>query len=77
MEEAFSFENDYDSWSSSGFYCPYPTVGNFADPPAPQRYKNICFKEDLQSLGGLTGTVTEQDTLEKRSYVLGGPLNLT
>ena len=51
MEEAFSFANDYDSWSQYGFHCHYYNLGWPGTPPdSPQDGKDICFKEDLQSL---------------------------
>ncbi len=36
--------------------------------------KNICFHEDLQSLGGLEGEITINRTLDNRSFIAGGPL---
>jgi hypothetical protein len=77
MEEAFSFANNYDSWSLYGYYCRYRHTSPYDIDETPQDGKDICFKEDLQSMYGLTGIVTEQDTLKKRSYVLGGPLELS
>jgi len=72
MEEAFTYANDYDSWSDTAFWCPEYPWPNIH----PQRYKNISFKEDLQSLSGLTGIITKKDTLDKRSYIIGGPLKV-
>lgn len=72
MEEAFAFARDYDTWDSAGYFCP---IGSgLANLPTAQHYRNICFKEDLQSLGGLTGEISNHDTCENRSYVIGGPL---
>jgi hypothetical protein len=73
MEEAFTFANNYDAWSDSGFYCQieHPL------PDQPQRYNNICFKEDLQSLFGLIGKITTTNqTVENRNYVIGGPIKV-
>jgi TolA-binding protein len=74
MEEAFSFAKDYDTWDTVGFFCPFDH--HFANMPSAQHYKNICFKEDLQALSGLTGKITHTDTVENRSYVVGGPLKV-
>jgi len=73
MEEAFAYANDFDSWSGgpgSGFFCPLEPLVN----THPQNYKNISFQEDLQSLNGLCGNITHTQTVENRSYVVGGPI---
>ena len=72
MEEAFAYANDFDSWSGTGFYCPCePTINTH-----PQNYKNISFQEDLQRLCGLTGLITQTQTVENRSYIVGGPIEI-
>ena len=72
MGEAFNYANDYGAWSVSGFFCPdSAALLSYTDP---QSYKNIGFQEDLQSLSGLAGKILQTQTVENRSYLVGGPL---
>ena len=81
MDEAFSFADNMDSYSGwpslQNYYCPHMIQGwPNPDPEDPDSMKNICFHEDLQSLNGLEGNITISRTLDNRSYIVGGPLDI-
>ncbi len=83
MNEAFAFADDYDSYSgynsSNNFYCDWYQCPPPSQPCAiesPGTFMDISFKEDLQSLRGLTGTISQSASVDSRSYVVGGPLDI-
>ena len=60
MEEAFSFADNYDSYSPTGYYKPYMT--NWGS-EYPVHYENIGFEEDLLTLKGISGKVVNSQTI--------------
>ncbi len=71
MEEAFDYTNNFDTYSYYGFFDPY-TLGN----EDPQEWSDISFQEDLLFLSGLAGHVENTQTIENRSYLIGGDLDI-
>ena len=71
MEEAFEYANDLDTWSEYGYY--YPNISGY-DPEDPQEFTDISFNEDLLSLCGIAGHVNTTQSVENRSYLIGGDL---
>ncbi|MBI9037514.1 MAG: right-handed parallel beta-helix repeat-containing protein [Bacteroidales bacterium] len=67
--EAFQYSNDFDTRSPYGFFwCPSDKI------ETPQYSTNISFQEDLLTLAGFAGTIENSQTIENRSYSVGGEL---
>lgn len=71
MEEAFDYTNNFDTYSYYGYFDSYT-----GDIETPQEWYDISFQEDLLSLSGLAGHVENTQTIENRSYLVGGDLNI-
>jgi len=61
MEEAFDYANNWDTWSHDGYFCPCPPY-NYDE--YPQESHNIGFQEDLLSISGISGNVTNSQTIK-------------
>jgi hypothetical protein len=70
MQEAFNYANNFDTWSTAGYYNPYSS--GYSESPTPSH--NIGFQEDLLSLTGISGNVTNTQTVAGNFLVRG---NLT
>ncbi|MBU2506765.1 MAG: T9SS type A sorting domain-containing protein [Bacteroidetes bacterium] len=67
MQEAFNYANNFDTWSSYGFY--YPYYSGYSETPTPNH--NIGFQEDLLSLKGISGNITSTQTVSGNFLVSG------
>lgn len=72
MEEAFLYADDQDTWSDYGYTNPY-TPGQSENP---DNWDLLPFSEDLLTLAGLAGNVENTQTIENRSYIIGGLLEI-
>jgi parallel beta-helix repeat protein len=71
MYEAFSYANNFDTYSPSGYYNPEPP--GYSE--SPQYYKNIGFQEDLLSLSGISGTLYTNQTISG-NFLFSGNLTV-
>ena len=72
MKEAFNYANNFDTWSSSGYYNPYYTSTS----ESPVESHNSGFQEDLLSLTGISGNIVNTQTVSG-NFLVTGDLNLS
>ena len=72
MQEAFDYANNWDTWSRYGYFYRYP---GYIYIEYPKPHHNICFQEDLLSLGGLSGVV-ENSQLVNGNFLFSGDLTI-
>lgn len=71
MGEAFLYADKMDTWSNDGYYYKPYTSGIVE---SPQSMESIPFQEDLLTLTGFAGHVTNSQTIAGRNYLIGGDL---
>jgi hypothetical protein len=74
MGETFVYANKMDTWSDDG-YCYFPWGGG-SDVETPVAEDEIPFVEDLITLIGLSGIVTEDQSLPARNYIIAENLKI-
>jgi hypothetical protein len=70
MQEAFSYATNWDSWSPDGFYYPYS-----GEAEHPLTFNNNGFQEDILALTGISGMVTNSQTVSG-NFLLAGDLTI-
>ncbi len=71
MEEAFAYADFFDSWSPNGVFERHPEISNHEE--YPQEDHVFGFQEDLISLFGLTGEISNTQSVQG-NYAIGGPI---
>jgi hypothetical protein len=72
MQEAFSYANNWNSWSPDGFYDPYYS----GDAEHPLTFHNNGFQEDILTLTGISGIVVNSQTVSG-NFLLAGDLTIS
>lgn len=71
MGEAFGYADDMNTWTVAHCHIPY---GQEVPPLNPMQTDEFPFNEDLITLAGITGFITQNQFLPKRSYIVADTL---